>query len=346
MYRKIAILSVLLSSFSLFGQQPTSFTTVVGFSDDGNCNYTNIAGGGWNNNMLTSSNFIAANTDGEVSYTVASTSDKLAFGLSVANASIKVKDITYRMLLGNKLSIWEDNRMKGNFGNLAVGDELTIARVGSEIQFIKNGNIILALTTDPTLTLYTKVSAQSANLTVSCDDFSGDYYEDMVLSYEVTKAKCLSDELGAINLTVTKGVPPYTYSWSSGETTEDVIDKDIGQYTVTITDFVGFQISETVDVLTCIAWQNIQEGLTCDEDYIRPDAWLKYFGGNTNEYPGELLKTTDGGYIISVNVSAGSDLPGHHGGNDAWIVKLDIDGNVEWSKMLGGSGNENLFHLA
>jgi gliding motility-associated-like protein len=43
-------------------------------------------------------------------------------------------------------------------------------------------------------------------------------------------------ELGSIDLTVTGGVPPYTYLWNTGATTEDIDPLGGGTYTVEVTD--------------------------------------------------------------------------------------------------------------
>ncbi|MBI1227143.1 MAG: T9SS type B sorting domain-containing protein [Bacteroidetes bacterium] len=45
--------------------------------------------------------------------------------------------------------------------------------------------------------------------------------------------------LGSVDITPTGGVPPYTFAWSNGATTEDISNLLGGVYTVTVTDAVG-----------------------------------------------------------------------------------------------------------
>ncbi|MCD6066766.1 MAG: tRNA3(Ser)-specific nuclease WapA precursor [Bacteroidetes bacterium] len=45
---------------------------------------------------------------------------------------------------------------------------------------------------------------------------------------------------GAIDVSVTNGVPPYTYSWSNSATTQDISSLGTGLYTLTVTDAYGF----------------------------------------------------------------------------------------------------------
>jgi hypothetical protein len=44
---------------------------------------------------------------------------------------------------------------------------------------------------------------------------------------------------GMIDLTVTGGVSPYTYAWSTGYLFQDLLNLTQGTYTVTVTDFAG-----------------------------------------------------------------------------------------------------------
>ncbi|MCG3165189.1 MAG: hypothetical protein POELPBGB_00951 [Bacteroidia bacterium] len=71
--------------------------------------------------------------------------------------------------------------------------------------------------------------------------------------------------------------------------------------------------------------------------------WSKTYGtaGDDSQPWGNLAYiTSDGGYIIS------SHTNGSGAGNfDYWVLKLDVAGNVEWSKTYGGAGEESSRHI-
>lgn len=64
--------------------------------------------------------------------------------------------------------------------------------------------------------------------------------------------------------------------------------------------------------------------------------WNKTYGGTGNEAASCIIRTSDGGYAF-----AGS-AP-HYAGTvtgfgDAWLVKIDSNGNMQWNQTFGGTG--------
>jgi uncharacterized protein YaiI (UPF0178 family) len=73
--------------------------------------------------------------------------------------------------------------------------------------------------------------------------------------------------------------------------------------------------------------------------------WQKSLGGSSNDNASSIQQTTDSGYIVAgTSYSNDGDVSGHHGGSlnaDYWIVKLTKNGDIQWQKSFGGSGNDN-----
>jgi gliding motility-associated-like protein len=55
----------------------------------------------------------------------------------------------------------------------------------------------------------------------------------------IKDAGCSGNASGAINVTVTGGIPPYTYNWSNGATSQDIVNIIPGNYTLMVKDAVG-----------------------------------------------------------------------------------------------------------
>jgi len=67
--------------------------------------------------------------------------------------------------------------------------------------------------------------------------------------------------------------------------------------------------------------------------------WQKSFGGMGYDYAYSIQQTTDGGYIVAGRSSSNDgDFSGNHGYGDYLIVKLTSTGEIDWYKLLGGSG--------
>ena len=70
--------------------------------------------------------------------------------------------------------------------------------------------------------------------------------------------------------------------------------------------------------------------------------WVKNFGGSGEETAQAIITTTDGGYaILGFSNSTDGDLDGKTMPvNDYWLLKLDAEGNLKWSKTYGGSKDD------
>ena len=58
--------------------------------------------------------------------------------------------------------------------------------------------------------------------------------------------------------------------------------------------------------------------------------WEKTFGGTGLDHIRDVQVTLDGGYILTGATSSFGAIF-----NDAWLIKLDSDGNAQWSNTWG-----------
>jgi hypothetical protein len=67
--------------------------------------------------------------------------------------------------------------------------------------------------------------------------------------------------------------------------------------------------------------------------------WQKSYGGSLADDARSIIQTTDGGYIVAGETySPDGDVIGLHGtGDNAWVVKLNITGTIQWAKCYGGT---------
>jgi hypothetical protein len=67
------------------------------------------------------------------------------------------------------------------------------------------------------------------------------------------------------------------------------------------------------------------------------------YGGSGDDIPSDIISTSDGGFIMcGHSYSSSNDVEANYGLNDGWVVKLSIDGQIEWQKNYGGSNMEFL----
>jgi hypothetical protein len=70
------------------------------------------------------------------------------------------------------------------------------------------------------------------------------------------------------------------------------------------------------------------------EDFFASNViWAKTYGGTEDDVAQSIQETSDGGLIVAGETySFGAD------NLDVWVLKLDVNGNIQWQKTYGGSG--------
>ncbi|MBN4065852.1 gliding motility-associated C-terminal domain-containing protein [Candidatus Amoebophilus asiaticus] len=83
-----------------------------------------------------------------------------------------------------------------------------------------------------------------------------------------TDVLCNGDSTGTIDLTMTGGTSPFTYTWSTGDTIEDLTGLWIGSYCVTVTDAFNCttQACTTVNQPAILSGSIVGTNLTCNSD--------------------------------------------------------------------------------
>jgi hypothetical protein len=70
--------------------------------------------------------------------------------------------------------------------------------------------------------------------------------------------------------------------------------------------------------------------------------WQRSYGGSSDDKAFSIQQTLDGGYIVAgSSESNDGDVSGNHGSRDAWIIKLNSEGELIWQRSLGGSQSDS-----
>ncbi len=75
--------------------------------------------------------------------------------------------------------------------------------------------------------------------------------------------------------------------------------------------------------------------------------WQSAFGGTLLDDVWQITQTQDGGFAVAAyTYSSDVDVIGvNQGSADAWLVKLNSTGAIQWQKLVGGSGDDRFFSI-
>jgi predicted secreted protein len=101
----------------------------------------------------------------------------------------------------------------------------------------------------------------------------------------------------------------------------------------------AYHVEQTLDGGYALLGQTTSFGAGNNDFWlVKTDAsgiaeWNVTYGGTGNDVGIHVLQTGDGGYAM-----AGSTSSFGAGSNDAWLIKTDVAGNVQWNQTYGGPG--------
>ena len=108
----------------------------------------------------------------------------------------------------------------------------------------------------------------------------------------------------------------------------------------------GYQIVKTSDGGYAMIGVTVSFGAGGNDVWlVKADAagtmqWNRTYGRNLTDSGMAVAQTTDGGYAIAaITNSFGA------GGNDAWLIKTDATGTMQWNKTYGGTGTDYALHM-
>ena len=72
--------------------------------------------------------------------------------------------------------------------------------------------------------------------------------------------------------------------------------------------------------------------------------WQKNMGGSSVYMFYDMDAATDGNFLpAGYTASKDHDITLNHGGYDAWLAKIDENGNVLWQKTFGGGDDDRIY---
>jgi len=196
-------------------------------------------------------------------------------------------------------------------------------------------------------------------------------------SYNGYSVSCFGANDANINVNVIEGIPPITYLWNTGATSQDLYSVGAGTYSVTVTDNQGISVSEIVNVTqpAVLASTVVGTDLSCFQDgsgnvdlTVGGGVMPYTFSWSNGEQTEDLTNLQIGTYVVSISdanscstvsntivlteptvlsgIISGTDIPDCYG-NTNGSIDLSISGGsplytFQWSN---GAVSEDLMNI-
>lgn len=129
-----------------------------------------------------------------------------------------------------------------------------------------------------------------------------------------------------------------TFGGTYGEWVEDAIQSSDGGFVI-----IGETESADGDFLTNKGNKDIG---VVRIDSAGNKSWSFCYGGIDEEEATSIIEGHNGKYyIVGSTRSNEHDVSGNHGGADAWLLCIDINGIIQWQKCYGGTNDDRFYQI-
>ncbi len=187
-----------------------------------------------------------------------------------------------------------------------------------------NGESTSSITLPPGFSGELSLTVTDAHQCVGKDSF---FIAPVLLAFVLKSDESVSGAAdGSVDLQLMGGVPPYSYQWSNGSTTEDLTGLTGGVYTVTSTDAAGCTILLTVSILTTVGMHTlaVEYGIR-----ISPNPATNAVGVYFREKEAAMVSLTDlAGRLLMTRVGEESAffLDTSKLGNGTYVLWVELPG--------------------
>ncbi|MEO0790538.1 MAG: SprB repeat-containing protein, partial [Bacteroidota bacterium] len=140
--------------------------------------------------------------------------------------------------------------------------------------------------------------------------------------------RCDNNETTNLNLTVVSGLAPFTFDWSTGDETEDLIGIGLGNYSVSVVDFNGCEGNANIQVLPIapLELSSLVTDISCD--ILEGNILVSVTGGTApfsfewddGQTSDELVNVSSGSYSLTVTDVNGCTTEGTYTVNDSLLL--------------------------
>ncbi|MCX7954490.1 MAG: gliding motility-associated C-terminal domain-containing protein [Bacteroidales bacterium] len=131
--------------------------------------------------------------------------------------------------------------------------------------------------------------------------------DEIIISIQGTSQNCPSEIMSSASVTISGGIPPYSYLWNTGQTTQLISNLQTGIYSVTVTDANYCTKTASIEIISPNNFSNlyqiIKDTINClatiDNNLSggTPPYTFQWSNGNNTE---DLVNVEAGTYILTV----------------------------------------------